>query len=75
MTDQKKNSEQDIEIDIFEGVRQANDNPVEPVRLKASDSFCFSCHKSISCWNRCCHGADVTLTPADILMFTWKLGL
>jgi len=75
MTDQKKNSEQDIEIDIFEGVRQANGNPVEPVRLKASDKFCFSCHKSIICWNRCCHGADVTLTPADILMLTRKLGL
>ena len=72
---QRPGAEQDIEIDIFEGVRQADGNPVEPVRLEASDSFCFSCHKSISCWNRCCHGADVTLTPADILMLTKKLGL
>ena len=72
---QRPGAEQDIEIDIFEGVRQADGNPVEPVRLKDSDSFCFSCHKSISCWNRCCHGADVTLTPADILMLTKKLGL
>ncbi len=72
---QRPAAEQDIEVDIFEGVRQADGNPVEPVRLKSSDSFCFSCHKSISCWNRCCHGADVTLTPADILMLTKKLGL
>jgi Fe-S-cluster containining protein len=75
MTDQMKDSKQDIEIEIFEGVRQTDGNPVEPVRMKASDSFCFSCHKAISCWNRCCHGADVTLTPADILMLTKMLGL
>ncbi len=72
---QRPGAERDIEVEIFEGVRQTDGNPVEPVRLKASDSFCFSCHKSISCWNRCCHGADVTLTPADILMLTKKLGL
>jgi len=72
---QRPGAETDIEVDIFEGVRQADGNPVEPVRLKAGDSFCFSCHKSISCWNRCCHGADVTLTPADILMLTKKLGM
>jgi Fe-S-cluster containining protein len=72
---QRVGAEQDMEVDIFEGVRQADGNPVDPVRLQASDSFCFSCHKSISCWNRCCHGADVTLTPADILMLTKNLGL
>jgi Fe-S-cluster containining protein len=72
---QRPGAERDIEVDIFEGVRQADGNPVEPVRLQADDSICFSCHKSISCWNRCCHEADVTLTPADILMLTKKLGM
>lgn len=62
-------------VDIFAGVRQAGGNPVEPVRLQAHDSFCFSCHKSVSCWNVCCHNADVTLTPADILMLCRKLDL
>jgi hypothetical protein len=62
-------------MDIFAGVRQAGDNPVEPVRLQAQDSFCFSCHASVSCWNACCHHADVTLTPADILMLCRQLGL
>jgi Fe-S-cluster containining protein len=80
MTDQIKDSapsqtEEEIEMDIFDGVRQADGNPVEPVRLQANDSFCFSCHKSISCWNSCCHNADVTLTPADILMLAKELGL
>jgi hypothetical protein len=62
-------------VDIFAGVRQTDGNPVEPVRLQPDDSFCFSCHKSVSCWNLCCHNADVTLTPADILMLCRKLGL
>lgn len=62
-------------VDVFAGIRRAVDNPVEPVRLKADDSFCFSCHRSVSCWNLCCHNADVTLTPADILMLTRKLGI
>lgn len=53
----------------------AGENPVEPVRLQEDDSFCFSCHKSVKCWNRCCHNADVTLTPADILMLCRKLDL
>jgi Fe-S-cluster containining protein len=72
---QRPRAEQDIEVDIFEGIRQVDGNPVEPVRLKSEDSFCFSCHKGVSCWNRCCHNADVTLTPADILMLTRKLEL
>ncbi len=80
MTNQKQpptqvQTAEEIELDIFDSVRQSDGNPVEPVRLQADDSFCFSCHKSVSCWNRCCHNADVTLTPADILMLTKELGL
>ncbi len=41
--------------------------PVQPTRLDAKDSFFFHCHKGVSCWNKCCHGADITLTPYDIL--------
>lgn len=71
----KAQSKEEIEVEIFDGVRHADGNPVEPVRLQADDSFCFSCHKSISCWNSCCHNPDVTLTPADILMLSEELGL
>jgi hypothetical protein len=42
--------------------------PVRPVRLKPADGFRFRCHRGVSCWNVCCHGADVTLTPCDILI-------
>ncbi|MDH5747925.1 MAG: YkgJ family cysteine cluster protein [Rhodospirillales bacterium] len=57
------------ELEIFDAVRDLGsaDNPVQPTRLNSEDSFCFSCHKGISCWNKCCTGADITLTPNDIL--------
>ena len=50
-------------------------DPVQPVQLKSTDTLCFSCHRGVSCWNACCHGADVTLTPYDILRLTRHLGL
>lgn len=64
---------EDMEVEIFETVRAGSDNPVQPVKLEAGDGFNFSCHKGISCWNVCCHGADITLTPHDILCLTRKL--
>ncbi len=58
---------QDLATTIFSGVHRDRENPVQPVRLTPSDSFRFRCHRGVSCWNACCHGADVTLTPCDIL--------
>ncbi|MCW8835628.1 MAG: YkgJ family cysteine cluster protein [Rhodospirillales bacterium] len=57
----------DVTVEIFDGVRGQDGSPVDPVRLQAEDSFCFRCHKDVPCWNECCHGADITLTPMDIL--------
>ena len=65
----------DLETTIFEGVRDDDGNVVEPVRLDRSDNFRFRCHKGVSCWNVCCHGADVTLTPRDILILARQLDL
>lgn len=50
---QRREAEADMEIKMFEGVRQPGGNPVLPVRLKATDMFCFSCHKGVACWNVC----------------------
>ncbi len=62
----------DLETTIFTGVQGPSGGPgggpVEPVRLTPSDSFQFRCHRGVACWNVCCHGADVTLTPCDILI-------
>ena len=58
----------DVEVEIFEGVRGPDGTtPVKPVRLEGRDTLNFSCHRGVSCWNACCHGADVTLTPYDIV--------
>jgi len=64
-----------IEVGLFDSLRLADVNPVEPVRLQNADHFRFSCHRCIGCWNRCCNNADVTLTPADILMLSRKLDI
>ena len=63
----RRAAEADMELDLFEGVRSSGDDPVQPIKLRGSDRFCFSCHKGIECWNKCCHGADILLTPFDIL--------
>jgi uncharacterized protein len=67
--------EPDLELEVFDAVRGHSEFPVTPVRLDAHDTFCFSCHKGVSCWNQCCHGADITLTPNDILRMSAHLGL
>lgn len=63
----RRAAEADMETTLFEGVRATGSGPVEPVRMSPDDSFKFRCRKGISCWNSCCHGADVTLTPHDIV--------
>jgi Fe-S-cluster containining protein len=57
----------DVEMNVFDAVRSQSANPVQPVKLEKTDSFCFHCHKDVPCWNVCCHGADITLPPYDIL--------
>ena len=64
---ERKELDSEIEATIFDGVREYSDRPVQPVKLTNEDNFNFRCHKGVSCWNVCCHGADVTLTPYDIL--------
>ncbi len=63
----RREANSDVEATLFEGVRTSDGSPVEPVKLTLDDAFKFRCHKGVSCWNACCHGADVTLSPYDIL--------
>lgn len=63
----RREAEADMEVQILDAVRGSGSGPVQPVRLTNDNSFCFSCHKGISCWNECCHNTDITLTPYDIL--------
>lgn len=64
---QRRAAEADLEIEIIDAVRGDKANPVQPIRLTNDNSFCFSCHKGVSCWNECCHNTDIMLTPYDLL--------
>ena len=66
-TAMRSNSERDAELNVFDSVRIQSENPIEPVKLEGGNSFRFRCHRGVSCWNTCCHGADITLPPLDIL--------
>lgn len=67
--------DRDMQVEVFDAVRGQSRFPVEPVRLTADDTFSFSCHKDVGCWNKCCHGADITLTPYCILRLSRRLGV
>jgi uncharacterized protein len=68
--------DKETEVEIFKAVRSPDaENPVMPVKLKPADMFNFSCHKGVSCWNQCCHDANITLTPMDILRLSRHLDM
>ena len=72
----RRKEAKEIELEVFDSVRSTDEvNPIDPVRLNTDDTFCFSCHKGVSCWNVCCHGTDITLTPNDILRLCQNLGI
>ena len=44
-------------------------------RLKESDTFTFSCHPGVSCFNKCCNDVNIFLTPYDIIRLKNRLGI
>lgn len=44
-------------------------------RLTEDDSFTFSCHPGVSCFNNCCADVNIILTPYDILRLKNRLGV
>jgi len=49
--------------------------PPEKDRLKPTDTFNFSCHSELSCFNTCCRNKHLPLTPYDILRIKSNLGI
>ncbi len=49
--------------------------PVQPVQFGLDDTFQFSCHKGIACFNKCCQNIDIMLAPYDILRLKKRLGI
>jgi len=44
-------------------------------RLGLDDSFTFSCHPGVSCFNQCCSDVNIFLTPYDVLRLKRRLGI
>ena len=63
----RRAAEVDLDVPIVNAIKGATSDPVVPVRLTDKHSFCFNCHKGVSCWNECCHDTDITLTPYDLI--------
>jgi len=49
--------------------------PPPQKRMGPSDSFFFSCHKELPCFNRCCRKKHLPLTPFDALRLKNALNL
>ena len=49
--------------------------PPREERLKLTDTFHFSCHQELSCFNSCCRNKHLPLTPYDILRIKMNLGV
>jgi len=50
-------------------------SPITPVTLGLDDTFQFSCHRGIACFNKCCQNIDIQLTPYDVLRLKTRLAL
>ena len=50
-------------------------SPIEPVQLRADDTFRFRCRKGIACFNKCCENIDILLTPWDIVRSARHFGI
>jgi len=44
-------------------------------RLGPEDTFHFSCHPGISCFNKCCADVNIFLSPYDVLRLRQRLGM
>jgi Fe-S-cluster containining protein len=44
-------------------------------RLGPDDTFKFSCHPGISCFNKCCGDVNIFLSPYDVLRLKRRLGM
>ena len=48
--------------------------PPPEQRLDTMDTFIFSCHSDLACFNRCCRNKHLPLTPYDVLRLKTALG-
>ena len=49
--------------------------PPKEDRLNVTDTFQFSCHRKLPCFNTCCRNKHLPLTPYDILRIKTNIGI
>ncbi len=49
--------------------------PPDERKLALEDTFTFSCHRELSCFNACCRNKHLPLSPYDVLRLKRALGL
>jgi uncharacterized protein len=48
---------------------------IEPIRLGYNSRFCFECRPGVPCFTECCRGANIILTPYDVIRLKNRLKL
>lgn len=52
-----------------------NEEYTKEIRISLDDTFRFSCHKELACYNICCRDVNIFLTPYDVLRMRRNTGL
>ena len=48
---------------------------VDKRQLAEGESFSFTCHPGVPCFNSCCADVNIILTPIDVLRLARRLGM
>lgn len=63
----------DFDKKMEEVKKKLKESVVVPEKLKRTDKLCFKCYPGITCFNACCSGIRINLTPYDIFRLKNRL--
>lgn len=63
----------DFDKKMEEIKKKLKESVVVPEKLKRTDKLCFKCYPGIRCFNACCSGIRINLTPYDIFRLKNRL--
>jgi Fe-S-cluster containining protein len=63
----------DFDEKMEEVKKKLKESVIVPEKLKRTDKFCFKCYPGIKCFNACCSGIRINLTPYDIFRLKNRL--
>jgi Fe-S-cluster containining protein len=63
----------DFDEKMEEVKKKLKESVIVPEKLKRTDKLCFKCYLGIKCFNACCSGIRINLTPYDIFRLKNRL--